>query len=77
MGAYLILVEGFPQGMFKRCTKVKFISPAKVEFCVKNISSAASGFFQVRITIFHGAKKDSRVYCLLLTAYLFGGGAGN
>jgi CARDB len=43
-------------------TKVKFISPAKVEFCVKNVGSVASGSYDVRATVYKGAKKESGVY---------------
>jgi CARDB len=54
----------FPEGVAfdLTFTKVKFISPATVNFCVKNVGSGPSGEFKVRTTIFNGAKKSSGQY---------------
>ena len=54
----------FPEGALFDLTfsKVKFISHAEVEFCVKNLGSIASGEYHVRTTIFNGPKKTSGQY---------------
>ena len=39
----------------------KFVSPSKVEYCIKNIGTAASSEFKVRTVVYHGEKKDSGV----------------
>jgi len=54
--------EGFGLLSDLTLTNGKFISPAKVEFCVKNVGTTASTEFNVRTIIFQGEKKDSGVY---------------